>query len=122
MLYEGITTLTAAITTYSAKSGFAKARSYASIDSAPEEKERGITINTAHVEYQTEKRHYAHVDCPGHADSVTNIVITSYSIHYTKLYEWYTVNRNKPEHHAYRRKRIWQNKAWYLDRNNISSA
>ena len=62
---HGKTTLTAAITTVLAKKGMAKAEAYDQIDGAPEEKERGITINTAHVEYQTEKRHYAHVDCPG---------------------------------------------------------
>jgi len=71
---HGKTTLTAAITTYSAKSGKAKARNYAEIDAAPEEKARGITINTAHVEYESEKRHYAHVDCPGHADYVKNMI------------------------------------------------
>ncbi|MDZ4845382.1 MAG: elongation factor Tu [Chitinophagales bacterium] len=71
---HGKTTLTAAITSHLAKKGFAEVRSYDSIDSAPEEKERGITINTAHVEYQTEKRHYAHVDCPGHADYIKNMV------------------------------------------------
>jgi len=71
---HGKTTLTAAICTYSAKNGNAKTRDYSSIDSAPEEKARGITINTAHVEYQTEKRHYAHVDCPGHADYVKNMI------------------------------------------------
>ena len=71
---HGKTTLTAAISTVLAKKGFAEVRDYASIDSAPEEKERGITINTAHVEYQTEKRHYAHVDCPGHADYVKNMI------------------------------------------------
>ena len=71
---HGKTTLTAAITTYLAKKGMAEAKDYASIDSAPEEKERGITINTAHVEYETEKRHYAHVDCPGHADYVKNMI------------------------------------------------
>ena len=65
---HGKTTLTAAITKYLAFSGKASYTDYASIDKAPEEKERGITINTAHVEYETEKRHYAHVDCPGHAD------------------------------------------------------
>src|SRR5699024_11709378 len=64
------TSLTAAITHVLAKRGEAKAMDYDMIDGAPEEKERGITINTAHVEYQTEKRHYAHVDCPGHADYV----------------------------------------------------
>ncbi|MCO6495388.1 MAG: elongation factor Tu [Bacteroidetes bacterium] len=71
---HGKTTLTAAITTVLAKAGFSEARDYASIDNAPEEKERGITINTSHVEYQTETRHYAHVDCPGHADYVKNMV------------------------------------------------
>jgi elongation factor Tu len=71
---HGKTTLTAAITTVLAKKGYAQVRSFESIDSAPEEKERGITINTAHVEYQTENRHYAHVDCPGHADYVKNMV------------------------------------------------
>jgi elongation factor Tu len=71
---HGKTTLTAAITTYLSKSGKAQARKYADIDAAPEEKERGITINTAHVEYETDKRHYAHVDCPGHADYVKNMI------------------------------------------------
>src|SRR3954464_3285921 len=71
---HGKTTLTAAITTVLAKKGFAQARAYDSIDAAPEEKERGITINTAHVEYQSDKRHYAHVDCPGHADYVKNMI------------------------------------------------
>jgi elongation factor Tu len=71
---HGKTTLTAAITTILSKKGFAEARKYDEIDAAPEEKERGITINTAHVEYQTEKRHYAHVDCPGHADYVKNMI------------------------------------------------
>ena len=71
---HGKTTLTAAITVYSSKKGFAEVKDYASIDSAPEEKERGITINTAHVEYETEARHYAHVDCPGHADYVKNMI------------------------------------------------
>ena len=71
---HGKTTLTAAITTVLAKRGFAEAFNYADIDKAPEEKERGITINTAHVEYQTENRHYAHVDCPGHADYVKNMI------------------------------------------------
>ena len=71
---HGKTTLTAAITVYSSKKGFAEIKDYASIDSAPEEKERGITINTAHVEYETEARHYAHVDCPGHADYVKNMI------------------------------------------------
>jgi elongation factor Tu len=71
---HGKTSLTAAITVVLGKKGFADVKSYASIDSAPEEKERGITINTAHVEYQTEARHYAHVDCPGHADYVKNMI------------------------------------------------
>ena len=71
---HGKTTLTAAITMVLADKGLASVRDFASIDNAPEEKERGITINTAHVEYSTEKRHYAHVDCPGHADYVKNMV------------------------------------------------
>jgi elongation factor Tu len=71
---HGKTTLTAAITTVLASKGLSELRSFDSIDNAPEEKERGITINTAHVEYTTEKRHYAHVDCPGHADYVKNMV------------------------------------------------
>ncbi len=71
---HGKTTLTAAITTVLANAGLSKARSFDSIDAAPEEKERGITINTAHVEYETANRHYAHVDCPGHADYVKNMV------------------------------------------------
>ncbi len=71
---HGKTTLTAAITTTLAEKGFAKASAYADIDAAPEEKARGITISTAHVEYETENRHYAHVDCPGHADYVKNMI------------------------------------------------
>jgi elongation factor Tu len=71
---HGKTTLTAAITAILAKSGKATAKKYDEIDAAPEEKERGITINTAHVEYQSDKRHYAHVDCPGHADYVKNMI------------------------------------------------
>ena len=71
---HGKTTLTAAITTVLAKRGLSELRSFDSIDNAPEEKERGITINTSHVEYQTANRHYAHVDCPGHADYVKNMV------------------------------------------------
>ncbi len=71
---HGKTTLTAAITKVLADAGFSEARSFDQIDNAPEEKERGITINTSHVEYQTAKRHYAHVDCPGHADYVKNMV------------------------------------------------
>jgi elongation factor Tu len=71
---HGKTTLTAAITNVLASQGMAKAQAYDEIDGAPEEKERGITINTAHVEYETENRHYAHVDCPGHADYVKNMI------------------------------------------------
>ena len=71
---HGKTTLTAAITKVLADAGFSEARSFDQIDNAPEEKERGITINTSHVEYQTANRHYAHVDCPGHADYVKNMV------------------------------------------------
>ena len=71
---HGKTTLTAAITTILAQRGMAQAKKYDEIDAAPEEKERGITINTAHVEYQTANRHYAHVDCPGHADYVKNMI------------------------------------------------
>ena len=71
---HGKTTLTAAITNVLAKKGMAKAQAYDQIDGAPEERERGITINTAHVEYETEGRHYAHVDCPGHADYVKNMI------------------------------------------------
>ncbi len=71
---HGKTTLTAAITTILSQKGMAEARKYDEIDAAPEEKERGITINTAHVEYQTGNRHYAHVDCPGHADYVKNMI------------------------------------------------
>ncbi|AAV27941.1 elongation factor Tu [Mesomycoplasma hyopneumoniae] len=71
---HGKTTLTAAISTVLAKKGLAEAKDYASIDAAPEEKARGITINTAHIEYSTDKRHYAHVDCPGHADYIKNMI------------------------------------------------
>ena len=71
---HGKTTLTAAITKVLADKGLAEKKDFEQIDNAPEEKERGITINTAHVEYQTENRHYAHVDCPGHADYVKNMV------------------------------------------------
>ena len=71
---HGKTTLTAAITNVLAQTGGAKAVAYDQIDKAPEEKERGITISTAHVEYETEKRHYTHVDCPGHADYVKNMI------------------------------------------------
>jgi elongation factor Tu len=71
---HGKTTLTAAITKTLAMKGEAKFVDYANIDKAPEERERGITINTAHVEYETEKRHYAHVDCPGHADYIKNMI------------------------------------------------
>lgn len=71
---HGKTTLTAALTSYLAKINNTKAKSYSDIDSAPEEQARGITINTAHVEYETEKRHYAHIDCPGHADYIKNMI------------------------------------------------
>lgn len=71
---HGKTTLTAAITTCLSKKGFAKARRFDEIDNAPEERERGITIATSHVEYETDKRHYAHIDCPGHADYVKNMI------------------------------------------------
>ena len=71
---HGKTTLTAAITTVLASKGYAEKMDYANIDKAPEERERGITINTAHIEYSTENRHYAHVDCPGHADYVKNMI------------------------------------------------
>ncbi|WDL98942.1 elongation factor Tu [Alicyclobacillus sp. ALC3] len=71
---HGKTTLTAAITTHQASKGLSQAQKYDEIDKAPEERERGITINTAHVEYETENRHYAHVDCPGHADYVKNMI------------------------------------------------
>ena len=71
---HGKTTLTAAITMCLNKKGMAEVRAYDSIDNAPEEKERGITINIAHVEYQSDKRHYAHVDCPGHADYIKNMI------------------------------------------------
>ncbi|MBQ6655189.1 MAG: elongation factor Tu, partial [Erysipelotrichaceae bacterium] len=70
---HGKTTLTSAITKVLAKQGLAEVKNYDQIDGAPEEKARGITINTAHVEYQTAKRHYAHVDCPGHADYIKNM-------------------------------------------------
>jgi elongation factor Tu len=71
---HGKTTLTAAITNILSKKGLATAKGYAEIDNSPEEKERGITINTTHIEYQTDKRHYAHVDCPGHADYIKNMI------------------------------------------------
>ena len=71
---HGKTTLSAAIATVLSKNGFGEAQNYADIDNAPEEKERGITINTSHIEYETETRHYAHVDCPGHADYVKNMI------------------------------------------------
>ena len=71
---HGKTTLTSALCVYSAGKGFGKALKYEEIDNAPEEKSRGITINTRHVEYETEKRHYAHVDCPGHADYIKNMI------------------------------------------------
>ena len=72
---HGKTTLTAAMTTVASTKGFAKAQAYDSIDNAPEEKARGITINTRHVEYETAERHYAHIDCPGHADYIKNMIV-----------------------------------------------
>ncbi len=72
---HGKTTLTAAITTVAATKGYAKAQAYGEIDNAPEEKARGITINTRHVEYETDVRHYAHIDCPGHADYIKNMIV-----------------------------------------------
>jgi elongation factor Tu len=71
---HGKTSLTSAITSVLSKKGYAEARSYESIDNAPEERERGVTINIAHVEYQTDTRHYAHIDCPGHADYIKNMI------------------------------------------------
>src|SRR3989344_3048966 len=71
---HGKTTLTAAITMVLSKQGFAEVRTYDSIDNAPEERERGVTINISHVEYQTNARHYAHIDCPGHADYIKNMI------------------------------------------------
>ncbi|HJM46463.1 MAG TPA: GTP-binding protein, partial [Candidatus Marinimicrobia bacterium] len=71
---HGKTTLTAAITVSQSAGGYAEVRTFDSIDNAPEERERGITIQTAHVEYETENRHYAHVDCPGHADYIKNMI------------------------------------------------
>src|SRR5476649_2144370 len=71
---HGKTTLTAAITKYLAKQGLAQAKAYDQIDAAPEEKARGITISTSHVEYETKNRNYAHIDCPGHADYVKNMI------------------------------------------------
>jgi len=71
---HGKTTLTSAITLVLAKQGLSKERSFDSIDNAPEERERGVTINVAHVEYETSERHYAHIDCPGHADYIKNMI------------------------------------------------
>src|SRR6266852_4012191 len=71
---HGKTTLSAAITTVLAQKGLAQARAYDTIDNAPEEKERGVTINISHLEYESEKRHYAHIDCPGHADYIKNMI------------------------------------------------
>ena len=84
---HGKTTLTAAITKYLAMQGKAEFEDYASIDKAPEEKERGITINTAHVEYETDARHYAHVDCPGHADYIKNMITGAAQMDY-RCYRW----------------------------------
>ena len=88
---HGKTTLTAAITTVLSEKGFAEKRDYDAIDGAPEEKERGITINTAHVEYETENRHYAHVDCPGHADYVKNMRCVNSNSSFFFL--WRIINR-----------------------------
>ena len=82
---HGKTTLTSAITRVLHKAGLSDIMDFDSIDNAPEEKERGITINTAHVEYQTASRHYAHVDCPGHADYVKNMVTGAAPVSYTHL-------------------------------------
>ena len=82
---HGKTTLTAAITKVLALEGEAEYTDYANIDKAPEERERGITINTAHVEYHTKTRHYAHVDCPGHADYVKNMITGAAPVSYTHL-------------------------------------
>src|SRR6266568_5126621 len=71
---HGKTTLSAAISTVLSTKGLAQARAYDSIDNAPEEKERGVTINISHLEYETENRHYAHIDCPGHADYIKNMI------------------------------------------------
>src|ERR1041385_4661084 len=71
---HGKTTLSAAISTVLSKKGLAQARAYDSIDNAPEEKERGVTINISHLEYETANRHYAHIDCPGHADYIKNMI------------------------------------------------
>ena len=84
---HGKTTLTAAITKTLAETGGATSIAYDEIDKAPEEKERGITINTAHVEYETGARHYAHVDCPGHADYVKNMITGA--AQWTEAYLWY---------------------------------
>lgn len=78
---HGKTTLTAAITKILAEQGRAKAMAYEDIDKSPEERARGITINATHVEYETEKRHYAHVDCPGHADYVKNMITGAAQVH-----------------------------------------
>jgi elongation factor Tu len=84
---HGKTTLTAAITTILAEASGGEAKAYDEIDAAPEEKERGITISTAHVEYETEIRHYAHVDCPGHADYVKNI--SPVPLKWTEVSSWF---------------------------------
>ena len=82
---HGKTTLTAAITKTLALEGLAEKKDYNNIDSAPEERERGITINTAHVEYETKNRHYAHVDCPGHADYVKNMITGAVIVYVKQL-------------------------------------
>src|SRR5690606_24915711 len=82
---HGKTTTTAAISAYLAQKGLAQQRKFEEVDNAPEERERGITINTSHVEYETEKRHYAHVDCPGHADYVKNMITGRSEEHTSEL-------------------------------------
>jgi len=94
---HGKTTLTAAISSVLASKGLAQVRDFSSIDNAPEEKERGITINTSHIEYETANRHYAHVDCPGHADYVKNMVTGAAQmdgaiLDYWSLLKWKYVN------------------------------
>jgi elongation factor Tu len=86
---HGKTTLTSAITKILAEQGKAKAMAYEDIDKSPEERQRGITINATHVEYETEKRHYAHVDCPGHADYVKNMITGAAQVIIILLYSCY---------------------------------
>ncbi|TQP01951.1 EF-Tu C-terminal domain-related protein [Vibrio cholerae] len=98
---HGKTTLTAAICTVLAKVYGGKARDFASIDNAPEERERGITINTSHVEYDTPNRHYAHVDCPGHADYVKNMITGAAQMPHTKFEsEVYVLSKDEGGRHT----------------------